>query len=46
MISRDSRIVWILDRADVERLSDNSEVWRGTWTVVPEPEPGEQPLPR
>ncbi len=46
MISRDSRIVWILDRADVERLADNSEIWRGSWTVVPEPEPGEQPDPR
>ena len=37
MISRDSRIVWIRDRADVERLPDNSEVWRGSWTVIPEP---------
>lgn len=37
MISRDSRIVWIRDRADVERLSDNSEVWRGSWTVISEP---------
>jgi PAS domain-containing protein len=46
MISRDSKIVWILDRADVERLADNSEIWRGSWTVVPEPEPGEQPDPR
>ena len=34
MISRDSRIVWILDRADVERLPDKSEIWRGSWTVV------------
>ena len=46
MISRDSKIVWILDRADVERLPDNSEVWRGSWTVVTEPEAGEQPDPR
>lgn len=42
MISRDSRIVWIRDTADVERLPDNSEVWRGSWTVIPEPGPGEQ----
>ena len=46
MISRDSRIVWVVDRADVERRPDSSEVWRGTWTVVPEPEPGEPPDPR
>jgi hypothetical protein len=46
MISRDSRIVWIVDRADVERLPDNSEIWRGSWTVVSEPEPSEQPDPR
>ena len=45
MISRDSRIVWIRDRADVERRPDNSEVWRGSWTVVPEPDPGERPDP-
>jgi hypothetical protein len=46
MISRDSTIVWILDRADVERLADNSEIWRGSWTVVSEPEPGEHADPR
>lgn len=45
MISRDSRIVWVRDRADVERLPDNSEVWRGSWTVIPEPDRGEQPDP-
>ena len=37
MITRDSRIVWVRDRAEVERLPDGSEVWRGSWTVVPEP---------
>ena len=37
MITRDSRIVWIRDHAEVDRLSDGSEVWRGSWTVVPEP---------
>ncbi len=37
MISRDSRIVWIRDRADVERLPNNGEVWRGSWTVIAEP---------
>ena len=46
MITRDSRIVWILDRADVERLAGNSEVWRGSWTVVDEPDPAEEPRPR
>ena len=40
MISRDSRIVWVRDRAEVERLPDKSEVWRGSWTVVPEPDAG------
>jgi hypothetical protein len=45
MISRDSRIVWIRDRADVERLPDNSEVWRGSWTVIAEPELGERSQP-
>jgi hypothetical protein len=45
MISRDSRIVWIRDRANVERLPDKSEVWRGTWTVVDEPARTEQPDP-
>jgi PAS domain-containing protein len=43
MISRDSRIVWIRDSADVERLPDKSEVWRGSWTVVPEPDAGDKP---
>ena len=37
MITRDSRIVWVRDHAEVERLPDGSEVWRGSWTVVPEP---------
>jgi PAS domain-containing protein len=46
MISRDSTIVWILDRADVERLADNSEIWRGSWTVVEEPDPADQTRPR
>jgi hypothetical protein len=45
MISRDSRIVWIRDEAEVERLPDKSEVWRGSWTVVPEPEPSDDPAP-
>jgi hypothetical protein len=45
MISRDSQIVWIRDRAEVERLPDNTEVWRGSWTVIPEPDPIEQPEP-
>lgn len=42
MISRDSRIVWVRDRAEVEQLPDNSEVWRGSWTVIQEPGPSEQ----
>jgi hypothetical protein len=42
MISRDSRIVWIHDRAEVERLPDKTEVWRGSWTVIPEPDASEQ----
>ena len=42
--SPDSTIVWILDRADVERLADNSEIWRGSWTVVDRP--GQQARPR
>ena len=37
MITRDSRIIWVRDRAEVERLADGSEVWRGSWMVVPEP---------
>jgi PAS domain-containing protein len=37
MITRDSRIVWIRDQAEVERRPDGSEIWRGSWTVVPEP---------
>jgi hypothetical protein len=37
MISRDSHIVWVRDHAEVERLPDGSEVWRGSWTVVTEP---------
>jgi hypothetical protein len=45
MISRDSRIVWIRDRANVERLPDKSEVWRGSWTVVSEPEQHDEPDP-
>jgi hypothetical protein len=46
MLSRDGKIVWILDRADVERLADDSEIWRGSWTMVDEPDPGEEPRPR
>jgi hypothetical protein len=37
MITRDSRIVWVHDDAEVERLPDGSEVWHGSWTVVSEP---------
>ena len=37
MITRDSRIVWVRDRAEVEQRADGSETWRGSWTVVPEP---------
>ena len=43
MISRDSRIVWIQDVADVEVLDDGAEIWRGTWTVIPEPDPSDEP---
>jgi len=39
MITRDSHIVWIRDTADVERLPDGAEIWRGSWTVIPEPDP-------
>lgn len=46
MISRDSQIVWIRDIADVERLPDNSEVWRGSWTVIAEPDASERTGPR
>jgi PAS domain-containing protein len=45
MISRNSRIIWIRDRADVERLPDKSEVWRGSWTVLPEPDLSERSHP-
>ena len=37
MITRDSRIVWVRDQAEVERRADGSEIWRGSWTVVSEP---------
>jgi hypothetical protein len=37
MITRDSRIVWVHDHAEVERLRDGSEVWHGSWTVMSEP---------
>jgi PAS domain-containing protein len=43
MVTRDSRIVWIHDVAEVEVLEDGAEIWRGTWTVVPEPEPSDEP---
>lgn len=39
MVTRDSRIVWIRDTAEVERLQDGTEIWRGSWAVIPEPEP-------
>jgi len=37
MVTRDSRIVWIRDTAEVEILEDGAEIWRGTWTIIPEP---------
>ena len=37
MTTRDSRILWIRDRAEVEVLQDGAEIWRGSWTVIPEP---------
>jgi PAS domain-containing protein len=37
MVTRDSRIVWIRDTAEVDRLADGAEIWRGSWTVIPEP---------
>lgn len=40
MVSRDSRILWIRDRAEVEVLPDRAEIWRGSWTVIPEPDAG------
>jgi two-component system, sensor histidine kinase and response regulator len=43
MVTRDSRIVWIHDVAEVEVLEDGAEIWRGTWTVIPEPEPSDEP---
>ncbi len=43
MVTRDSRILWIRDTAEVEVLEDGAEIWRGTWTVIPEPDPSEEP---
>lgn len=40
MVRRDSRILWIRDRAEVERLPDGAEIWRGSWTVIHGPDPG------
>jgi hypothetical protein len=38
MVTRDSRFVWIHDQADVEVDDvEKGELWRGTWTVIPEP---------
>ncbi|HTG46276.1 MAG TPA: PAS domain-containing protein [Actinomycetota bacterium] len=40
MVTRDSRLLWIRDVAEVEVVhgdADGGELWRGTWTVVPEP---------
>jgi PAS domain-containing protein len=39
MVTRDSRIVWIRDTAEVEVQQDHAEIWRGSWAVVPEPDP-------
>jgi PAS domain-containing protein len=43
MVTRDSRILLIHDTAEVEVLEDGAEIWRGSWTVIPEPEPGAGP---
>jgi hypothetical protein len=40
MVTKDRRLVWIHDQAQVERDDvEGGEVWRGTWTVVAEPFP-------
>lgn len=38
MVTRDSRLIWIHDTAEVERDdTEMGELWRGTWTVIQEP---------
>jgi diguanylate cyclase len=38
VVRSDSTIVWVRDTATVERNeADNSEVWRGSWTLIPAP---------
>lgn len=38
MVTRDSRLIWIRDTAQVERgVTEEGELWRGTWTVIEEP---------
>ena len=38
MVTRDSRLIWIHDTAEVERDdTEMGELWRGTWTVIEEP---------
>ena len=38
MVTRDSRLIWIHDTANVERDdTEMGELWRGTWTVIEEP---------
>jgi hypothetical protein len=43
VVTRDSRILWIRDISEVEVLEDGAEIWRGTWTVIPEPDPSDEP---